>query len=537
MVTANGLPAADHALPAADHALPAADHALPAAEHTLPAVDHALSVSSDSGNSTASIKTDRTDEPGQQQAPAPQPAAQPLSPEEKKELDQLLSGLEPAVSQQAYLAPTSSPGGGKLHLVPAQVHVNGQNSAERETDILDDELPASQEANSVDSLGTLSSFEGRATPADLYDQPETVINGQDEPYLEKGEPEQEQEKAPEMPVHRVHGSTSAQERIMDHGLPQGGYVPQQNGAMYRSQSYGEPAPKAMPRAPARSTSSREAVQRGLNVWQQYGVPEEPLADGVLYSPASHGLPEFPHTASQNEIQQSIETLNMLMLDLDPALTPVPKSYSAPGESGVVTMQPSLAQAHARPSFQADSAIHGYYGEPSAPQYQPGPAAGYPADTYDPTGYQLSAAGPQYQQGPAAGYPAEPYDPAGYQQAASGPQYQAGPVAGYPAESYDPAGYQQPVNSPPYQPGPGALGYPATPSPTFSQLQLKPLNTYPGGGATGSPEPPEQHPAAAQLSYSASSSPLPAQTPAKESDPEEGNLGVQGLVAHRVAGRS
>ncbi|XP_064166577.1 tensin-1 [Anguilla rostrata] len=486
--------------------LPAAEPALPAAEHTLPAVDHALSVSSDSGNSTASIKTDRTDEPGQhqqapppqQQAPPPQPQpAPPLSPEEKKELDQLLSGLEPPAGQQAYPAPTSSPGGGKLHLVPAQVHVNGQDSAERETDILDDELPASQEANSVDSLGTLSSLEGRATPADLYYQPETVINGQDVPYPDR---------AADMPVHRMQGSASAQERIVDAGPPRGGYDPRQNGAVFRSQSFGGEAPykAAMPRAPARSTSSRDAVQRGLNVWQQYGVPEEPLAEGASYSPAPlqhpHGLPEFPRAASQTEIQQSIETLNMLMLDLDPAHAPVPKSHSAPVEPGVVTVQPSLAQAHARPSYQADSIIHGYYGEPSPPQYQPGPVGGYPAD-FSP---------PQYQQGPVGGYPTEPYDPSAYHQ----------PVAA----------------SVPYQAGPGVLAYASDPSPTFGQLQLRPLNTYPSGMAAGSPEPQEQHQPAVQQqhSYSASSSPLPVQTPAKETDPEEENLGVQGLVAHRVA---
>ncbi|KAI1899468.1 hypothetical protein AGOR_G00062110 [Albula goreensis] len=456
VVTANGLPATDHTLPAVDH--------------TLPAVDHALSVSSDSGNSTASIKTDRTDDPGQQQAPVTQPLPQPLSPEEKKELDQLLSGLETPVQQQSYQATSASPGGGKLHLVPAQVHVNGSNSAERETDILDDELPISQEANSVDSLGTLSSFEGRATPAELYYQPETVINGQDGPYLEKDV----QDKAPEMPVHRIHSSTSAQEHIMDSGSPQGSY-PHQNGSMYRSQSFGaqpsmEGAPKLMPRAPARSTSSREAVQRGLNVWQQYGVPEEPVADGVHYNPAQ-GLPEFPPMASQNEIQQSIETLNMLMLDLDPALTQVPKSYSAPGEGGVITVQPSLSQAHARPSYQADAAIHGYYGDPTATGYHPGSTAAYSMESYDTGSHMQPAAGQAY----------------------------------------------------------------TAPSPTFGQLQLKPLNTYPASVAANSPEPQEHHQLITQHSYSTSSSPLPAPTPAKESEPEEENLGVQGLVAHRVAG--
>ncbi|XP_036396908.1 tensin-like isoform X3 [Megalops cyprinoides] len=465
-VTANGLPATDHTLPTVDH--------------TLPAVDHALSVSSDSGNSTASIKTDRTDEPGQQQASVSQAAAPPLSPEEKQELEQLLSGLETPAAQQGYLATPPNAGGGKLHLVPAQVHVNGHNSADRETDILDDELPVSQAANSVDSLGTLSSFEGRATPAELYDQPETVINGQDGPCLSSV-----RERAAAMPVHRLHSSASAQERLMEAGPAPTGY-PDHSSSVYRSQSFGapgmEPGPKMMPRAPARSTSSREAVQRGLNVWQQYGVPDEPVADGVGFNPAqqTHSLPEFPPTASQQEIQQSIEALNMLMLDLDPALTQVPKSYSAPGDGGVITVQPSLSQAHARPSYQADSAIHGY-----APVYGPGSVSPHrPTAVYQPS---------------------------------------------YPTESYDAVSYGPPA------------AYLAEPSPTFGQLQLKPLNTYPPSATPSSPEPLEHHHPGIQPSpgpphsYSASSSPLPAPTPARDIEPEEENFGVQGLVAHRVAG--
>uniref|UniRef100_A0A673GVT8 Tensin-1-like n=1 Tax=Sinocyclocheilus rhinocerous TaxID=307959 RepID=A0A673GVT8_9TELE len=330
-VTTNGLPAT-------------VDHTLPAVDHTLPPVDHALSVSSDSGNSTASIKTDRTDEASHQLALVSQPSSQPLSPEEKQELDQLLSGLQAPMHRTGY---QSSGGSGVLHLVPAQVHVNGHNNIDRETDILDDDLPNSQEGNSVDSLGTLSSFEGRATPADLYYQSETVINGQDAPYLEKG-------------VHEpnVHSSSSFQEHLGSSS----GYA-NQNGNIYRSQSLGATPiteQKFMPKAPTRTTSSRDAVQRGLNVWQQYGVPEVPVTDGVTFNPVlqSHSLPEFPHMTSQKEIEQSIEALNMLMLDLDPALSQVPKSHSAPsGEGGVVTTQPSFSQAQARPSYQADAAIH------------------------------------------------------------------------------------------------------------------------------------------------------------------------------------
>uniref|UniRef100_A0A673M0L2 Tensin-1-like n=1 Tax=Sinocyclocheilus rhinocerous TaxID=307959 RepID=A0A673M0L2_9TELE len=330
-VTTNGVPAT-------------VDHTLPAVDHTLPPVDHALSVSSDSGNSTASIKTDRTDEASHQLALVSQPSSQPLSPEEKQELDQLLSGLEAPMHRTGYQNSAGSVGGGVLHLVPAQVHVNGHNNIDRETDILDDDLPNSQEGNSVDSLGTISSFEGRATPAELYYQSETVINGQDAQHdLEKGVHEK-------IPEPKIHSSSSVQEH-----LGSSSDYANQNGNIYRSQSLGA-APtteqKYMPKAPTRTTSSKDAVQRGLNVWQQYGVPEVPVTDGVTFNPVlqSHSLPEFPHMASQQEIEQSIEALNMLMQDLDPALTQVPKSHSAPsGEDGVVTTQPSFSQTQARPS--------------------------------------------------------------------------------------------------------------------------------------------------------------------------------------------
>uniref|UniRef100_A0A673C3Q1 Tensin 1 n=1 Tax=Sphaeramia orbicularis TaxID=375764 RepID=A0A673C3Q1_9TELE len=346
--------------------------------HTsLPAVDHTLSVSSDSGNSTASIKTDRTDEHSQSVQGGvnhnnPAVTHPPLSPQEKKELDQLLSGLEaPAHQRQTYLSTSTSPGGGVRHLVPAQVHVNGghnrliavPSTEERETDILDDELPNSQEGNSVDSLGTLSSLEGQATPADLYYQSQTPVSGQnDGPYLERGGLG---EKLSEMPVHGVRTPTAMQERSVDSPSPQGGYSNYQNGSgMYRSQSFGNPPgsspetnPKLMPRAPERSTSSREAVQRGLNAWHQYSLPDDPFGPPLQ---STHSLPHFTTTASQRDIEQSIEALNMLMLDLDPINSHMSKSHSAPtGESNLNSTQVPFSQTLARPSYQGDSAIHGY----------------------------------------------------------------------------------------------------------------------------------------------------------------------------------
>lgn len=378
-VTANGLPPT-------------------AAEHALPAVDHALSVSSDSGNSTASIKTDRTDEATaapltsaviQTHAPVREelalvhqhalPTQQAISPQEKQELEQLLSGLEGPMHRQGYLSTPTSVAGGMLHLVPAQVHVNGHSSIDRETDILDDELPTSQEGNSVDSLGTFSSTDGRATPADLYYQSESIINGQDHiPYLERSVPE----KPLETIQLQVSKSNKTVTLTQHESTPSSGnYMATQNGSLHCSQPFNA-GPSSMPQAPTRTTSSRDAVQRGLNIWQQFGVPEEPVTEGVTYSPPSsvamipnhHSLPQFPnrHSASQEEIEQSIETLNLLMLDLgnDTGRSVVPKSQSAPlcENNVVVTTQPSFTQSQTRPAYQTDADIRANF---TAVQMSPG----------------------------------------------------------------------------------------------------------------------------------------------------------------------
>ncbi len=182
-------------------------------------------------------------------------------------------------------------------------------------------------------------------------------------------------------------------------------------------------------------------------------------------------------ASQKEIEQSIEALNMLMLDLDPALTQVPKSHSAPsGEGGVVTTQPSFSQTQARPSYQADAAIHDRGGVSSG---------GYPL-----TFQQVAA---------------EPPRPSMNQQRPAISQHVA-----FPSETE----------------GQAPMSQSTVPSSTFGVLQLKPLNIYPSSTTSQSPEPQES-----QRSYSASSSPLP-----KESEPEDANYKLDGLVAHRVAGK-
>ncbi|XP_042368945.1 tensin isoform X7 [Plectropomus leopardus] len=534
VVTINGLPVhenpltnAENSLQHPSHPLQTTDQTLPVTGHaSLPAVDHTLSVSSDSGNSTASIKTDRTDEHSQSvqsavnhnNAAATHP---PLSPQEKRELDQLLSGLEaPTHQRQAYLSTSTSPGGGIRHLVPAQVHVNGGHTRlvgapstdERETDILDDELPNSQEGNSVDSLGTLSSLEGQATPADLYYQSQTPTSRQnDGPYLERvvlGE------KLSEMPVHGVRTPTAMQERNVDSASPQGGYNNYQNGGgMYRSQSFGNPPagspetnPKLMPRAPERSTSSREAVQRGLNTWHQHSLPDDPFGPPLQ---STHSLPHFPTSASQRDIEQSIEALNMLMLDLDPINSHMSKSHSAPpGENSLNSSQVPFSQTLARPSYQGDSAIHGYNNSGSVNN----------------NFHQRST-------GRVSALPNQ------------------SPVMESPV--YSPqrsnAGYQHQNTTPTHTPEPylhtrqAAHNYPTDPSPNFNQqVPVKPVNSYPGGVVSHSPD----LQGSPYPGYSASSSPLPALTPQpkdtsssslpREQDAEEETLNLEGLVAHRIA---
>ncbi|XP_029942385.1 tensin-like isoform X2 [Salarias fasciatus] len=530
VVTINGLPVHENPLTSTENPLQHASHPLQTAEQTLPvtghtslpAVDHTLSVSSDSGNSTASIKTDRTDEHSQSLQSAashnnPAVTHPPISPQEKRELDQLLTGLEAPNQRQAYLSTSTSPGGGVRHLVPAQVHVNGgharligaPSTEERETDILDDELPNSQEGNSVDSLGTISSLEGQATPADHYYQSQTPVSGQnDGPYLERSVLG---EKLSEMPVHGVQATAAMQERPADPPLTQGGYNNYQNGGgMYRSQSFGNPAvgspesnPKSMPRAPERSTSSREAVQRGLNTWHQHSLPDDPFGPPLQ---STHSLPHFPTSASQRDIEQSIEALNMLMLDLDPINSHMSKSHSAPpGENSLNSTQVPFSQTLARPSYQADSAIHGYNNSVGNSFHQPARSTGRVTTLPN--------------QSPVMESPT--YSP-------------QRPNAGYQHQNTTPTHTPEPYLHTRQAPHHHAID----PSSNFTQ---KPMNSHPGGGVSHSPDLQGSSP---YPGYSASSSPLPALTPqpkdtsstslAREQDPEE-ELNLEGLVAHRIAG--
>lgn len=388
-------------------------------------IEHTLSVSSDSGNSTASTKTDRTDEhvlvsgPVATTAPAAAPANQALTPEEKRELDQLLSGfgLETELPMHNRY-PGAAVTIGLHQVVPAQVHVNGDPTiatAERETDILDDDLPG-QDVHSIGSLGTLSSIEGTGNMNELsyHDTPrlestnlgssepssfggveklhrhalydmETMINGtynyDNRNISGSGIPKDGYFQGSRDPVKVSH---STQDHINGHiqqinfsepdwmqnqtpVVQQHSYVVDKNN-LCRSQSFSaaettssEMMPK-LPLAPTRSLSSREAVQRGLTTWQQHGGPPSLQQDGIPENDnlgvaissqpmrwedvhQSQSMQEVPRSASQKEIEQSIEALNMLMLDLEPSFSHLHKSQSVPLASRVerpVAISPSLS---------------------------------------------------------------------------------------------------------------------------------------------------------------------------------------------------
>ncbi|XP_040295442.1 tensin-1 isoform X15 [Bufo bufo] len=523
-------------------------------------IEHTLSVSSDSGNSTASTKTDKTDE---QVANAV--SSQGLTPEEKQELERLLVGFGlDSDTQMHNLNPSTAVTGAMLHVVPAQVHVNGTSMsppAERETDILDDDLP-NHDGHSVGSLGTLSSFDGTPHvnetgyhqsphmnmvngPATIngieklhkhgYPGKETLINGG---YPYNNQNVLKTTATPYSPDvgHQMRPSLSAQDNLSSYqvnqpaisgwGQPQPDTVTQKHlyyydpNGMYRSQSFpnAEPAKyevgSQLPQAPARSVSSREAVQRGLNSWQQGGSrpPSRQQEENQTVTPnsqpstfqtvpQSHSIPEFPTLASQKEIEQSIEALNMLMLDLDPSFSQMHKSQSVP----VAPKEDKTMLVTGSQSAQPALSI---YSQPSPQVASPRPS----------NAYELSSPGSLPSAPVSQAHTPVEQAPRSYSLEAMRPTDTARPMNDYrepySSGTYSPYGYQT-------QQAPSNLvrsySYGTTPSSSIPPLSAF-MQSSPQQTTVPSPVPPAVTP----------------QVQAREA-PEDENYNLGGLVAHRVAG--
>lgn len=530
-------------------------------------IEHTLSVSSDSGNSTASTKTDKTDEQA-----ANAVSNQGLTPEEKQELERLLIGFGlDSDAQMHNLAPGTSVTGAMLHVVPAQVHVNGNSMsppAERETDILDDDLP-NHDGHSVGSLGTLSSFDGtphvneigyhQSPHINMSNGPAT-INGIDklhkpgylgkETMINGGYPYNNQNfiKNTTTPYSQEVGnqmrpSVSAQDNLSSYqvnqpaisgwGQPQPDTVTQKHlyyydpNGMYRSQSFtnAEPAKyelsSQMPQAPARSGSSREAVQRGLNSWQQGGSrPPSRQQDGAIENqmvtptsqpstfqtvPQSHSIPEFPMMASQKEIEQSIEALNMLMLDLDPSFSHMHKSQSVPVAPKEDRTMPVTGSLSAHPAL-------GIYSQPSPQVASPRPSNAYGLSSPGSLpSASITQAHTPVEQAPRS-YSAEPMRPP---EAARPLNEYREP---YSSGTYSPYGYQT-------QQAPATLvrSYSYGTSGTTPSSSIPPLSAF----MPSSPQ---------QITVPSPAPPVvTAQPQVQAREAPDENYNLEGLVAHRIAG--
>nr|XP_053782964.1 tensin-3 isoform X3 [Desmodus rotundus] len=340
--------------------------------------DHTLSVSSDSGHSTASVRTDRTEE---HLAPGPKRG---LSAQEKAELDQLLSGfgLDDSGSPLKDMTEARSQLSGTRHVVPAQVHANGDAAPkDRETDILDDELPG-HDLRSADSVGTLSSSEGPpSAPSGPFACPQSSHNSLlSEGFGSSSGEDQHGALAPDLglgvgpPCEReAFGSCEPKQRQPVLGTPcasaqtqayeQSGYSTQtwvRQQQMVAAHQYGfalDGEARLVGRGPAdgsrlaqaqprllvtltHGASSRAPTQRGTGPGSlppdtQRPPPSKALKarfpDGSIMNGTGPGPSPDPSPGSPTlDIDQSIEQLNRLILELDPTFEPLPTHLSTLG---------------------------------------------------------------------------------------------------------------------------------------------------------------------------------------------------------------
>ncbi|XP_057361324.1 tensin-3 isoform X2 [Manis pentadactyla] len=380
--------------------------------------DHTLSVSSDSGHSTASVRTDRTEE---HLGLGPKRG---LSPQEKAELDQLLSGfgLEDSRSPLRDMTDAHSKYSGTRHVVPAQVHVNGDATPkDRETDILDDEMP-SHDLHSVDSIGTLSSSEGHQSahlvPFACHQSSQNSLLsdgfgnnvGEDplgtlapdlglsvDPLYERERACGGRESKQLQPILRKPSMSSQTQAYGQSSYSTQTWVRQQQMVVAHQYSFppnGEArlvsrspedssrlvqAQPRVPVTPARGTSSRVSVQRGIGPGPHPPDPQRPppgkafkprFPDGKVVNGTGLESSADPSPGSPTlDIDQSIEQLNRLILELDPTFEPVPTHMNTPGSQA---NGPTLPDGM-RGGLRAGGCLQDMRGSPSrAPPQQGSP---------------------------------------------------------------------------------------------------------------------------------------------------------------------
>uniref|UniRef100_A0A673L5F7 Tensin-3-like n=1 Tax=Sinocyclocheilus rhinocerous TaxID=307959 RepID=A0A673L5F7_9TELE len=268
--------------------------------------DHTLSASSDSGLSSASLRTDgwpRTPQPSQQ---------------ERVELKRLLSGFGLDETSRGCTA-TEPP-----LLGPPPSHENAPK--ECESDILDDEALASRhDLHSVDSLGTLSSSYHKSSQNSLLSDG----FGADEPHVFQ------------------HAGYSTQTWVHQQQLvaaQQYLYLPEEDATEQRFHSRMQ---QLLPK-PAGDTLLNEAVVSGVSV--QSSCLSSPSVSQSQDVEKKHDE-EF--SSLTLDIDNSIHQLNQLILDLDPTFVPVSTKPSCFSGANTQTRQTGEITSHAA-VFRADS---------------------------------------------------------------------------------------------------------------------------------------------------------------------------------------
>ncbi|KAM9720239.1 tensin-3-like isoform 1-T1 [Menidia menidia] len=328
--------------------------------------DHTLSVSSDSGLSSTSLWADR---PTPVTATNTIRANQGPSQQEKVQLKRLLSGFG-LEDQSLEEMDDQGPRAGTQQIVPAQVHINGDNRPhERETDILDDEVITGHDLHSVDSLGTLSSSCHKSSQNSL------LSDGFGSPG---GEEHQSQSQ------HHLHHTTSP---------PLEDYAEARRACLsYRSNSVASSNPSSAPKPKQHvyrqgSYSTQSWVrQQQMVAAQQFnympedgndsdrypgnkpGVgsskaalasePQEAVRDTTGDTVRNTALHKEPDVTTNNnnsvkrdeefksltiDIDNSIDQLNQLIMDLDPTFMPVSSHSSSVKRNGGTRVNGSVGK--------------------------------------------------------------------------------------------------------------------------------------------------------------------------------------------------
>ncbi|XP_073705058.1 tensin-3-like [Garra rufa] len=280
-----------------------------AQQSTSSSPDHTLSASTDSGLSSASLRTDccpKTPLPSQQ---------------ERMELKRLLSGF--GLEEMNRVCTVTEP-----PVSPAPVLLNGRSKPkERETDILDDEVLTSRhDLHSVDSLGTLSSSYHKSSQNSLLsdgfgspgrtDEPQTHAAAVDEYERRAAFVQRSASLAVSAPSPRhafQHTGYSTQTWVHQQQLvaaQQYSYLPEEDAVEERfHNNIQELLPKA---AVQNSCPSSPAISQNQDVDKKH---DDEFSSLTL------------------DIDNSIHQLNQLILDLDPTFVPIPTKPSSISRAG------------------------------------------------------------------------------------------------------------------------------------------------------------------------------------------------------------